>query len=195
MKNKEHIIDLLTAYVCGTLSSKERQRVESWLRTDREAVELYELVRHLHRTGKTTDWQQTQDTAAKLSKRLFDDFQKRKKAGPMRGITVFDSQMLPLPEGVRPATVSTRRLKYAFADMNLDISLYPVTTDSYELIGRIAGLESYDDVTVMLRSGKSSFTAPLDRHGLFRLERIPTQTYTLTVKSGKRNRGMIDIEL
>ncbi len=195
MKNEEHIIDLLTAYVCGTLSPKERRQVEARLKTDRETAELYELVRRLQQTGKKTDWQLTQDTAVKLSRRLFDDFQKRKKSGTARGITVFDSRILPLPEGVRPATVSTRRLKYAFADMNLDISLYPVTTDSYELIGRIAGLESYDDVTIMLRSGKTTLSAPLDRHGLFRFERIPTRTYTLTVKSGKRNRGMIDIEL
>lgn len=195
MKNNEHIIDLLTAYVCGTLSGKEKRRLEAQLKTDRKMAELCELIKQLRRAGEKTDWTRTQDTAAKLSAQLFDDYQKRKKSGARRGVTVFDSRILPLPEGVRPATVSTRRMKFAFADLNMELSLYPITTDSYELIGRISGLESYDNVSVVIRSGKTSFRTATDHHGLFRFERVPALIYTLAIKSGNRICGTIDIEL
>ena len=62
---------------------------------------------------------------------------------------------MPLPEGVRPAAVSTRRLKYRIGEDILEISLHPVSPASYELIGQLSGQEPGRILDIQFKSGKS----------------------------------------
>lgn len=196
MKNDKDRITLFLAYLEGQLAKADRQMVESILRSDKDLAELFSVVKELYLEGKSTDWSQIHTSAGQLASRLFDDHQKRvKKAKSNYGVTVFDSKILPLPTGVRPATVDSRRMKYKIGPLDLEVSLYPVSTDSYEIIGQISGTPENTTLNVMLKSASHSFKTEADQFNLFRFRRVPVSKYTLYIISGKKEIGTAMLEL
>jgi len=196
MKNDNDKVGLLLRYLEGQLSEADRRMVETILKSDNESAELYAVIKGLSVEGKSADWGQVRKAAGELASRLFDDYQKR-RASPKsnHGVTVFDSKILPLPAGVRPATVDSRRIRYKIGSMDLEVSLYPVSTDSYEIIGQISGTQEKAPLDVMLKSGSHIFKVEADRFHLFRFGRVPVSKYTLHIISGKRDIGTATLEL
>ena len=189
-------VALLIGYLKGGLSRRDKRKAGAMIKSDKDTKELYPVVRELYLNGQGTNWNQVQQAAFKLSARLFKDFLKsRKKRGPAYGITVFDSGILPLPEGVRPATVDTRRVKYRVGDMFLEVSLYPVSIGSYEIIGQISGMEGEAALEVVLKSAGTTFAADTDQFNVFRFPRIPVGKYFLYLVSGNKKIGSVTVEL
>ena len=196
MKKSSDKIGFLLKYLKGELSEKELPEVGSIIESDKELSEMYPIIRNLHAAGRKIKWEQVRRSALRLSLRLYDDFQKSRKMTSVRyGVRVFDSGLLPLPEGVRPAIVDTRRIKYKIGEGDLEISLYPVSTDSYEVIGRVSQVACQAPLKVMLKSPTDTYTVEADQFNLFRFVRIPVSSYTLYILAGKRKVGAVGIEI
>ena len=189
-------IGVLIGYLKGDLPRAKRRSAEAMVRQDKELRELYPVVEKLCQTGKSMNWNEEREAALKISTQLFRDYMKGKKLKkPGYGITVFDSRILPLPEGVRKADVGTRRIKYRVGDRLLEVSLYPISTGSYEIIGQTSNMEDDSLSRVILKSGKESFSADTDRFNVFRFPRIPLDKYSLYLIAGKKRIGSVTIEL
>lgn len=196
MKEKADNIELLIGLVRGQLPGPEEKRIEAALKADRDLAELYSVIKELHAEAKGLNWPQIGGAVKEISSRLFEDYSKSKRRPKARyGVALFDSKLLPLPEGVRPAAVDTRRIKYRFDDYILDVSLYPVSPESYEVIGQISAPEEGSLFEVSLKSRGVRLVARTDAFQLFRFERVPATAYELSLKSGKRRIGTVDIEL
>ncbi len=195
MNDNRDKVDLLVKLIKGELTAADRQRVEAQIASDRSLADLYVIVRELH--GTCDSLQATSAAAArKLAQKLYADFSRRRdNPGARTGVTVFDSRLMPLPEGVRPATVDTRRLKYRFEGMDIELSLYPLSPDSYELIGQIMQLPAAKSLRVKLQAGRQSFEVVPDQFYLFRFPRIPRLEYVLKVFEDDELLGTVDLEL
>lgn len=190
-------IDIMMDYLRGNLSAAGRRQAEELIRKDSNSDRLFTVVKSLFLESKKADWEQMRESSLRLASRLFNDYQKSlKRPGANLGINIFDSRMLPLPEGVRPALVDNSRLKYKVGELVLEISLYPVSTESYELIGQVLELESDQQLIVKLRSSrKNEFEAAADSFHLFRFDRIPKADYTLELILDNNRIGVIDLKL
>ena len=183
-------------YLKGNLAAGERREIEKMIGVDRELTGLFSIVKRLFLEGQKANWKQLQSSTLKLADRLFTDYQKSVKNPKIHhGITMFDSMMLPLPAGVRPATIDKRRLKYKIGEMDLDISLYPISSSSYEMIGQIFDLEADSELTVRLKSGKREYRVNADQFNLFRFVRIPVAKYVMDLLSGRNRIGTVELEL
>lgn len=172
MENNKDKIRQLLAYHRGTLAADERRVVDIALQSDPELRELLALVADLDKAvGSGED--ALADPARNLSTLIIRDFLTR-KADPdtRRGVVVFDSSVVPLPDGVRPAAVDTRELRFKLDEAELSLALYPLTMNSYEMVGQITGRPSEEALTVVVKQGRKTQSVPADRHHLFRFARI-----------------------
>ncbi|UCD94263.1 MAG: hypothetical protein JSU69_10945 [Candidatus Zixiibacteriota bacterium] len=189
-------IGVLIGYLKGDLSKAMRRSAQAMVREDKDLKELYPIVEELYVTGQSTNWNEARSAALKISSQLFRDYLKSKRLKKTGyGVTVFDSQILPLPEGVRKADVGARRIKYRVGDRLLDVSLYPISSGSYEIIGQTSNMEGGSLSQVILKSGKETFTADTDAFNIFRFPRIPLDKYSLYLLAGRKRIGSVTIEL
>nr|MBN2276425.1 hypothetical protein [candidate division Zixibacteria bacterium] len=196
MQNDYMNDEVLYKYLAGELSASEEDDLCRRLASDKCLKETFDIIRELHSEGSGTDWSQIRVSALELARRVFNDYRRSLKEKTFSyGINVYDSKVLPLPQGVRPARIDNRRLTYKVGRFDLDISLYPVTTDSYELIGQITGSEESRVTGVKLKSKKAVIESEADRYNLFRFARIPIGNYTLNLMSGDKKIGAVTFEL
>jgi hypothetical protein len=168
----------------GQLSAEDRDRVERLIADDPEVRRLAGLLRAL---TDEADRDRSLKTAAKgLIGRLVKDFKKQERERPQRGVLTFDSGLLPLPAGIRPATIDSRRLKYRKGDISLEISLYPASPGTYEIIGQFVGFETGLELDVNLRSKAREFTDRTNPFQVFHFVRIPAGDYVLTLAGPDR---------
>jgi hypothetical protein len=186
----------LIKYLRGKLNDEDREEVERRLAEDPALHRLMLLMSDFRDESETIDWDILQSPAHALLDRLLKDVKaSRKDDAKKRGITTFDSRLLPLPEGIRPATVETRRLKYQLGDSQLDISLYPISPGSYELIGQLSGLNTGEVLDIQLCRGQTKLSARSNEFQLFLFPRVPTGSYQIQIEVGGKVIGMADIEL
>jgi len=196
MSGLEDNVEVLMKYIRDELPDRERKEVGEKLLSNRQLRELYDTLKLVGSGGRAFKWMQIRNAALKMSSRIFRDFQKTiKKPDANYGVNVFDSKVLPLPEGVRPAAVDSRRLKYVMGPYNLELHLKPVSIDSYDVVGEISGFKGDSPIKVTMRSGKLTLTAVADEFNLFFFSRVPVRNYVFSFMSGKRKIGSIDIEI
>jgi len=195
MKKYPDRLELLAELAMGKLRGKQKALIEKELETDEELRELYLIIKGLYSEGRNRDWEQVYQSAIEMSSKMFDDIQDSlRKGGKARGITIFDSGFVPLPDGIRPAAVDTRRMRYVIGDHEVEVSIYPVSSDSYEVIGRLTG-QVEGGLKIQLISGKTKFICEMDEFNLFRFPRVPSLDYTLEISSGTGVIGNIDLKL
>jgi hypothetical protein len=102
---------------------------------------------------------------------------------------------MPLPTDVRPAIVSSRRIKYRVGDDILEISLHPVSPGSYEIIGQLSGRQPGEMLEIEIRDNKSVKKVKSNDFQLFRLERVESGRYKIKIYAEKELIAKIDIEL
>ncbi len=152
-------------------------------------------VEHLKTIGGEIDPASVQ-SMSELARRLFADYiRQRQHPDAHLGVRVFDSQVMPLPEGVRPAGVDTRRLRYRLDDLTLELSLYPLTPESHEMIGQIEGVDRTGALTIRLEQGRRRRTTRADRFGLFRFERVEAGSGRLIIESDTGVVGCIYLDV
>jgi len=154
------------------------------------------VLKQLQDESGTVRWDEIKDSVHEISDRLFDDFTKRRKSpGAVKGVLIFDSRSIPLPDGVRSAKVDTRRIKYIIGEYDLELALYPVTSGAYEIIGQLSGIEGHEGCEVILKSAREEFKSRADRFLVFCFPRVPVMKYTLELKTKNRKIASVDINL
>jgi hypothetical protein len=196
MKRNGETLGEIIRYLKGKTSRKEAAEFKKKLKEDAQLAKDYALLKKVASQFDLSPEKAMLAAVERLADRLVRDFQtgKRHKGEPY-GVTVFDSKLLPLPEGVRPAVVDTRKLKYRIGDCTLDIALYPVSPDSYELIGQIVGCAEEDRFQVILKAKKDKYSTDTDQFHLFRFERVFSGKYRLSVRRGRETIAIVELEL
>ena len=196
MTMQDDKIEHLRAYLKGKLSGDEAKAVARELHSDPELARLYVVLKGLDHQAEEADSGGLGPAARKLASSLIKEFLGNIKTdGPPRGVPVFDSRLLPIPDGVRPATVDTCRLSYRIDNLEVDLSLYPVSPDRYEMIGQIIGWTGDRLASVQLRSGRQRQSATCDDYGVFRFPTIAVGRHSLAVRHHKKTLGVIQLEL
>lgn len=180
--NTDHdILHQLLAFHRDQLDEVQRRNLTERIRLDPDLRDMLALIVRLDGTvGVGADI--LSGPAHELSSRIIRDFlQKKADPGSAQGVVVFDSAVVPLPEGVRPAVVDTRQLRFKLDHADLTLALYPLTLNSFELIGQIRGCQFDGAPVVELRQGRTTLTAEADRHLLFRFPRISNGHHRLSI--------------
>ncbi len=189
-------IERLRAYLKGALSSTEADAVERELHSDNQVAEMFEVLKGLERQADEADNGGLGQAARKLASNLIKEFLGNAKTdGPPRGVPVFDSRLLPIPDGVRPATVDTCRLSYRIDDLEVDLSLYPVSPERFEMIGQIVGWSENQPASVQLRTGRKRQSATCDSYGVFRFATVAVGKHGLAVRHKKKTLAVIQLDL
>ncbi len=196
MKNDNEIVDMMMKLLQGKLDDQKADTVWKAIKEDPEMAHLFLMIRAFDTARRNEQHSGDSKAAKTLSKQLFRDFQKgQKNPDACQGIRVYDSGVLPVPEGVRPAAVDTRRMKYRIDDFVVEICVYPVTPDSYELIGQIIGHETTEKLSVEIKDGRRSRTASSDEFHLFRFEQVRAGEVLMTVWGENKLMGTIELSL
>jgi hypothetical protein len=196
MNSPKKDMELLIDYIRGQLSPRERSSMAKKIAKDPAMRELAAILSDMKDESRNSDWAKMRNPSHRLFDQLFKDIKARKRdSANKRGITVFDSKYLPLPEGVRSEAVDTRRIKYMIGPYLLEISTYPVSPDSYEIIGQISDYKSEKALTIKLQKGKLVLKSGANQFHLFRFPRVSSGTYRLTILEGRTSIGKIDLEL
>ncbi len=195
MNYNQDIIEQLTALLRGELKGKQKKTLLEELQLDSELSEMFELLKKMHEV-RHPESNQIISASKKLSKTLFTDFLKKQLSHKTDfGVRVFDSALLPLPEGVRPASVDTRLLKYHVGEAIVELTVYPITIDSVEIIGQIAGIENNKSIKVIAEVNGEKKEVEVDEFCLFRFERIDIGSCRLLFSSENSKEGIIELEL
>jgi len=196
VRNDQEQTTQLLKLIRGLLSGKQERDLLGMIKSDKELAHRYEILKTLGAMKSELNASSLTAALKNLSGTLFKDFVRGKQNPKKRtGVTVYDSQDIPLPAGVRPATVDTRRLRYRLLSGDLEISLYPIAYDTYELIGRLSRPEGVHDMTVGLISGRRRLSTTTDKFGLFRFEKMPSGKSCLQITKAEETIGTIDLDL
>jgi hypothetical protein len=197
MGDKKIQFDRLIDYARGRLDPDERIVIEKNIEQDPILKKMVEVITGMKTESDRSDWAKLEKPSHDLVDRMLHDIKKRKTRGNEKtGINIYDSGLLPLPEGVRPAEVDTRRLKYLIDEAQIELSIYPISPKSFELIGRISGIEPDRPLTVELRSGKKKRNKiEANEFNLFRYPRISSGAYDLVILDGCAVVGKINFVL
>ena len=194
--SREDKVDRLLAYLRGELNKPEAALLEKEIEGDPELKETYALLKELGGESRSIDWSEIYSTIRAISTRLVDDFFKKRADGqPAPGVLVYDSKMLPLPTGVRPASVDVRRLKFKIDEMELMVSLYPVGPRAYEVMGQLTGYSGNESISVSLARGKKTYRTEPDSFQLFHLARVPSGNYRLVLSTASGTIADVDIDI
>ena len=195
MSIRSDIFEQLLRYRRNELPPKEKAAMERRLVKDAEVREMLGLLDRLDRSSDQPE-SDIAGAARELADRIFRDYSLRRPQSRVPvGVTVFDSKLLPIPAGVRPAAVDTRQVRFRIDDCEVILMLYPVAPDSYEIMGQIG--EGLSDSPLSLGLSKRGFrgAATTDEFGLFRFDRVPLGAYRLTVFDGTRPLGLIHVTI
>ncbi len=178
------------------LDQDRREELESLIANDSKLASLYQIICELVAAGRQLKAADISTIAQSLGEQIFVDYQRQRRApGLKHAITLFDSKDMPLPQGVRPAAVDTRRLKYQLPRGQVEIEIYPISLASFEIVGMIldAGEPAPYTIVVGTRRREQRFTS--DKVDLFRIPRISRGKHDLRIYSAERLIGTIELEL
>lgn len=179
MNIPERYFEMIPGYLRGELDQKDLTEFSRFIDNDPEFREMVLSLKSAVDLGDKPEWRSVNAAARELLDLMLKDTSKHTDEKVIRGVMTYDSAMLPEPEGVRPAGLSTRRLKYTFGVMTVILSLYPVHLKAVEIIGRINGLRARSGLEVTLYSSRKSYTAQVNKYRIFRFENIPAQAYKM----------------
>lgn len=193
--SNEKLAELLR-YIGDDLSASERLRLESELRRSSELRNCLERIRVLSSALMSDDYPGLKESTRLLQKRVLEQVRDRlSTANRKKGVATYDSMLLPLPTGVRPATVSTRQLRFTNDEAELVMSLYPVTSASYQLIGQVSAPGRSSRLMIGLQSGRSRFRVQSNDFQVFRIDRVPAGEFKLSVYDGEELIMSVELEL
>ncbi|HOP06532.1 MAG TPA: hypothetical protein PLF13_04490 [candidate division Zixibacteria bacterium] len=196
MKGYEGYIDRLVELLQGKLKGRRKAQLEAEIKADPKLAEIMAGLKGLLKIGDNLRRSDLNRAVRGLSDRLFADFMRSRRDPESRtGIRVFDSRDIPLPEGVRPATVDTRRLRWQLPKGELEMAVYPITDSAFEVIGQVTGIEADQPVIAEIKTAHGILKAEADPFGLFRFERVPRGSRELILHAGPNRIGSVAFDL
>ncbi len=112
VKEETSAIDKLIRYGPGELSAEDEASVRLGIRRNPESAEIVAILKDMRHEIADSSARRLLKPAHALLGRMLRDVRKVKRSRSPHGLLTFDSGLLPLPQGVRPATVETRRMRY-----------------------------------------------------------------------------------
>lgn len=196
MKDTTETVDLLVRFARGELEGELLVEARATAKANPDLVELAAVADGLKEAKRVrTNFKIEGQALNQLARRMFRDYRTSKDdPDSCVGVTVYDSKVLPLPEGVRPAAVDVRKLKYKMGAWEVELAFYPITVDSFELMGHITGLERGRSLDVIAQLGRRRFSTKVDEQYLFRFPRMPAADYTLLILEDGKLFGRIDLQ-
>jgi hypothetical protein len=192
----QEILGQLIDYIDGRMSKEESKKIAAKIAQDKDLQQLEKVVRDLRQEALEIDWSGIRGSVHSLLETQLRQVKPGKGSPDARqGITIFDSKLLPLPEGVRPATVDTRRVKFSVGEALVEIALYPISPNSYEIIGQLSGFDTAHDLTVEMRRERTCLKGQVNQFGLFRYPRVSDGIYRIIVKDGRQVVARMDLEI
>jgi hypothetical protein len=186
---------LLSELLKGDLSGKEAEEALRILESDPEFRELLHELEQERERRKDDYWRQLRRAAHQLVDGMLEQRSADTERQSRHGLLTYDSSLLPLPQGVRPAAVETRRLKWTVGDFRVELACHPLSAASWELIGRIEGLSRRPLPTVRLQSEDRQYETDVDDFGVFRFERVPAGSYDVLIVLESRIAGSMSLSL
>ena len=77
----------------------------------------------------------------------------------------------------------------------LELALYPISVESFEMVGMIMDTDAPPPYTIVVKSGRREERFETDEVNLFRIPRITSGQHELLIYSGKELIGTTTIEL
>jgi hypothetical protein len=200
MKKDQENWEILLKYIKGELSAKEKKDLEARLKSDKELALDFEILKTTQDLERTKGGEDKYSGFRVLSELQFREFKTGKKHGKIPyGIRTYDSELRPANPDVRGAfdteTKDTHRLKYKLDDLTLLIYSYPVSSETFDVRGRIIGMRENVPITVVIISGKTKFESICDESHVFEFIRVPALNYTLKIMRNDKVIGLADIKL
>ena len=196
MENDEKHLGKLLDYVRGRLDDAESKALREQIAADPDLQEYVAMLTELQNEGAQSTWTNLHESAHSLLDRLLHDVKSSSaKPDEKRGIVTFDSRLLPIPEGVRPATVDSRRLRFRIDNNHLEISTYPVSMNSCEIIGKLSTEQKFASLIATLKAGGKNYTVMTNQFGLFRFPRVESGRCVLKLQDGKSVVATVEFEL
>ena len=174
-KFEQQILD----YLQGRLTPEQQDKIKQRIESDPEAVALLQIIRAMKDEAAADKDLLT--AVQRLIDHFVSDLKKQRSDSPNHGLLTFDSGLMPLPAGIRPATLDSRRLRYAAGELELELSMYPASPETYEIIGQVTGYDKGTELDVALKSGRQSFRERSNPFQVFHFMRIPEGSYSLSV--------------
>jgi len=201
MKNKKTEIKLneikqIIESLTGNVNIANKKIVKGLLSENKSAREIASIVKLLKSKSSQKPKKEIFKAVQHLAIKMIADFIDHDSGSTSnKGIILYDSMLLPIPDGVRPATVERRQLRYRVRDSVIVISLYPKTPDSFELLGQV--IVSGDSLVdrVKLKTGSFSSTISIDEYGVFRFPRVEKGNCKVFILNNRVNVGYIELEL
>lgn len=194
MCKKADKYELLVCYLKGQLDKEEKQKFEKDLEHDSELAKTAEFLLEFLSESDEIAWEKIKNPAHRIFEHLLSDH-KSSKGDSRHAVVTFDSKYLPLPDGIRPAIADTRRIRYQIGDQALEVSLYPVSPGSFEMIGQLSGHTPGDILRFELRKGKTIIRVQGNTYQLFRFERLPAGKYIMIISKKRKVIAKVDLEL
>ncbi len=195
MKNSEQKYELLLKFLRSELDDKESNKIKKMLNSDREFRNMYDVLKNYGADRLKGHLAELMPSLKQISINMFREYHKSERDRAVeRGLPIFDSDVMPMPEGVRPSVTNSRRLKYKFKGMDLEMSLYPISLYSYEMIGQFSGVEG-KTYQIELTGKKFRQTTETDELHMFTFARIPSDVYQINIIENKKILAVVDLEV
>jgi hypothetical protein len=196
MDNNEREFADIINYIRGKLRPERASKIRAQLRNSPVLQRLADAIRSSRTETVTDDWKALKSAAhALLDRQLRECRRRQEKEVLQSGVTIFDSRLLPIPEGIRPATVDTRHVRYQIGGDFLDLSFYPVSIESFEVIGRFTGAPTGSSYMATLNQKTKKYSTAANELGLFRFPRISRGEYVLEITDGVDIIGTVDFDI
>lgn len=196
MSIDKDLIERLQEYLAGRMSKKERKAFEKKFETDPALADMADLLKADNTSVPDHSFDDLRQAAHSLLDRQLSELaQGDRDPEHPPAVTLFDSKFLPLPKGIRPAAVDTRRLRYRIGENYLDISIYPISMHSFEMIGQLSDRDENDRLVIELVGDHKRFKVEANQFAMFRFEKIPADSYRMVIRSGNEILGRLNIEL
>jgi hypothetical protein len=196
MPEKDNKRSDLTHEPEGRFKKMKRKRNRKTEEINPEEPRLMAMMSDLRKEAEQIEWSKIKSSAHSIMEKLLKDYKASKKArGGKRGIAIFDSKLLPLPEGVRPAAVDTRRMKFQIDNSFLEISMYPVSPGSCEIVGLLTNSQIEGVLSVDLIGKKTKQSVTTNEFHLFRIPRVEFGSYILRILNGRKLVARVKLDL
>ena len=195
MKKNDQKYELLLKYIRSELDKEESLNVKKMLNSDREFRKMYDVLKNYGTDRLKGHLADLIPSLRQISINMFREYHKPGREDNIeRGLPIFDSRVMPIPEGVRPSVTNSRRLKYKFRGMELEVSLYAISLYSYELIGQFSGVEG-KNYQIELVGKKFRQTTQTDELCMFTFARIPSNEYQINISENQEVLAVVDLKV
>jgi len=196
MKISQSMIIKLLQYARGRLGDDEMEILEAQMSDSPELNEALSIIQSIASDDQNEPYSDLKSSTRELFKRILCDVRRAAKSNWKNlAANTFDSKLLPQISGVRPAIVSSRQMRFSLETSTVEMSFYPITSTSYQIIGQVSGTDAENPLTIVLHSGKKKYESTTNEFGIFQLERVPSGNCTLCVDHQDKTLIKADIDL